>query len=105
MNYDDTITRASAALLIQRTMNTPIMEFISKPISTILSEQKVNLLKVKSITVQVVDYRTLLTKRKCYNADVIIESISGDITTAKIVNAKEIFATKNTMVRKIAVLS
>lgn len=27
-------------------------------------------------------------KKKCYNADVIIESISGDITTAKIVNAR-----------------
>ena len=30
---------------------------------------------------------TLPYKKKCYNADVIIESISGDIT-AKIVNAR-----------------
>ena len=79
MNYDDTITRASAALLAQRTMNR-IQEggFISKPISTIFSEQKVNLLKVKSITVQVQITEHFLQK-KCYNADVIIESISGDI--------------------------
>ena len=34
------------------------------------------------------DYRTVLTKKKGYNADVIIESIAGDINTAKIVNAR-----------------
>ncbi len=59
-------------------MNTPIMEFISKPISTILSEQKrVNLLKVKSITVQVQITEHFLQKKKCYNADVIIEKHIG----------------------------
>lgn len=88
MNYDDAITRASAALLAQRTMNTPIMEFISKPISTILSEQKSEFVESKIYNGTGADYRTLLTKKKCYNADVIIESISGDITTAKIVNAR-----------------
>ena len=88
LNYDDAITRASAALLAQRTMNTPIMEFISKPISTILSEQKSEFVESKIYNGTGADYRTLLTKKKCYNADVIIESISGDITTAKIVNAR-----------------
>ena len=88
LNYDDTITRASAALLAQRTMNTPIMEFISKPISTILSEQKSEFVESKIYNGTGADYRTLLTKKKSYNADVIIESISGDITTAKIVNAR-----------------
>ena len=53
LNYDDTITRASAALLAQRTMNTPIMEFISKTNINNIVGTKVNLLKVKSITVQV----------------------------------------------------
>ena len=88
LNYDDAITRASAALLAQRTMNTPIMEFISKPISTILSEQKSEFVESKIYNGTGADYRTVLTKKKCYNADVIIESISGDITTAKIVNAR-----------------
>ena len=84
LDYDDVITRASAALLAKRTINTPIMEFISKPISAIKSE----FVESKIYNGTGADYRTLLTKKKCYNADVIIESVSGDIATVKIVSAR-----------------
>ena len=77
---------AHHALLAQRTMNTINNEFIFNQ-STRLSEQKRNLLKVKSITGNRCRLQNTI-KKKCYNADVIIESISGDITTAKIVNAR-----------------
>ena len=60
------------------------MEFISKPISTIKSE----FVESKIYNGTGADYRTLLTKKKCYNLDVIIESVSGDIATVKIVNAR-----------------
>lgn len=53
-----------------------------------MSEQKSEFVESKIYNGTGADYRTLLTKKKCYNADVIIESISGDITTAKIVNAR-----------------
>ena len=53
------------------------MEFISKPISTILSEQKSEFVESKIYNGTGADYRTLLTKKKCYNADVIIEKHIG----------------------------